>query len=342
MELIDRYLQAVKFWLPNEQKEDIITELSADLYAQVEDREAGLGRKLATPEIEAILKERGRPFLVANRFLPQQSLIGPALFPVYRYVMRMAFLCYFVPWVVLSIGLAIYSPAYQAGTPRPSWLIQLANVPGHMWNAAFGAFAVITVIFAILERAQTATSCFNQWEPRELPPLRNFKAIPRFSSTLEMVVNWVFFTWWAANFHTTELYIGSSIHVSLTPVWFWFYWAYFILALANATLAGANLIRPYWTPVRATLRMLLDAAGAIVFCCLLKANLLVGIAIATDPAEKSLAITQAIRSWMPTIFPFAVALALLITGINVYRILRVGRKTGSPALPGAQHPGFPA
>ena len=39
MELIERYLQAVQFWLPKEQKADIIAELSEDLHAQIEERE---------------------------------------------------------------------------------------------------------------------------------------------------------------------------------------------------------------------------------------------------------------------------------------------------------------
>ena len=30
MEMIERYLQAVRFWLPNRQKDDIIAELSAE------------------------------------------------------------------------------------------------------------------------------------------------------------------------------------------------------------------------------------------------------------------------------------------------------------------------
>src|ERR1035441_6770264 len=97
MELIERYLQAVKFWLPNRQKDDIIAELSADIYAQVEERQASLGRKMSDAEVEALLKQRGRPVFVANRFLPQEQLIGPLLFPVYRFVIKVIALCYLVP-----------------------------------------------------------------------------------------------------------------------------------------------------------------------------------------------------------------------------------------------------
>ncbi len=96
MDLINRYLQAVKFWLPTKQKQDIIAELSEDIRSQIEDRETDLGRKLNESEIAAILKQRGRPVLVANRFLPQEHLIGPVLFPIYVFVLKIVAAFYMV------------------------------------------------------------------------------------------------------------------------------------------------------------------------------------------------------------------------------------------------------
>src|SRR5450432_2936962 len=98
MELLDRYLQAVRFWLPRAQQQDIIAELSEDLRSQIEEKETELGRSLSEAEVEDILKKRGRPALVANRYLPQRSLIGPLLFPIYCFVMKVVGLCYLVPW----------------------------------------------------------------------------------------------------------------------------------------------------------------------------------------------------------------------------------------------------
>jgi hypothetical protein len=77
MELVDRYLQAVEFWLPKRQRQDIIAELSEDLRSQIEEQETALGRKLKDEEVEAILKRRGSPLAVASRYLPQRYLIGP-------------------------------------------------------------------------------------------------------------------------------------------------------------------------------------------------------------------------------------------------------------------------
>ena len=42
-ELLNRYLQAVRFWLPRTQQQDIIAELSSDLHSQIEDKETELG-----------------------------------------------------------------------------------------------------------------------------------------------------------------------------------------------------------------------------------------------------------------------------------------------------------
>src|SRR5579862_3287951 len=105
MELVERYLQAVKFWLPNEQQDDIVAELSEDIRSQMEEREEKLGRRLDDAEIGAILKGRGRPLMVANRYLPQQFLIGPALFPIYKFVLKIVALCYLVPWLLVWFGL---------------------------------------------------------------------------------------------------------------------------------------------------------------------------------------------------------------------------------------------
>ena len=58
MELLDRYVRAVKTYLPRAQQDDIVKELSANLQAQMEDREAELGRPLSEAELEALLELR--------------------------------------------------------------------------------------------------------------------------------------------------------------------------------------------------------------------------------------------------------------------------------------------
>ena len=75
--LLDRYLTAIKFWLPKKQREDIAAELAANLQSEIEDT--------------ALLQQHGSPMLVASRSLgssstPSLSFGGgiTAAFPISR------------------------------------------------------------------------------------------------------------------------------------------------------------------------------------------------------------------------------------------------------------------
>src|SRR5450755_1382548 len=113
MELLDRYLQAIEFWLPKGQKKDIIAELSEDIRSQIEEKETELGRKLEDEEVATILKRCGAPLRVALRYQPQRYLIGPTLFPVYRFVLVVLLLGCVVPRSLVWLGFLIDDPAHR-------------------------------------------------------------------------------------------------------------------------------------------------------------------------------------------------------------------------------------
>jgi hypothetical protein len=92
MDLLDRYLQAVRKHLPLKRQDDIIAELRANLESQLEEKETELGRALNPSEAEDWLRQVGSPTQMASHYQPQQYLIGPAVFAMYWYVLRMAFL----------------------------------------------------------------------------------------------------------------------------------------------------------------------------------------------------------------------------------------------------------
>ena len=180
MELIERYLQGVKFWLPTEQKQDIIAELSDSIYSQVEEQEGALGRKLNDAEVEAILKQRGRPVLVANRYQPQQFLIGPVLFPIYTFVLKMIAVGYLLPWVLIWVAIMTYSPTYRA--THGGWPGSIGTAWASLWSTAFFVIGTATVVFAVLEQAQAKNRFLEKWDPRKLPPVRNPNQIKRSNS----------------------------------------------------------------------------------------------------------------------------------------------------------------
>ena len=114
--LLNRYLQAVGFWLPRAQKHDILAELSEDLRQQMEDREAELGRSLSDDDIKAILKQRGQPMMVARTFLPQRSLISPVLYPIYKVVLKIVVL---VTLLINIVGTILSTIFDHAAAPNP-------------------------------------------------------------------------------------------------------------------------------------------------------------------------------------------------------------------------------
>jgi hypothetical protein len=336
MELIERYLQAVQFWLPKQQKHDIIAELSEDLHAQIDEKETELGRKLTEAEVEAILMQRGRPVLVANRFLPQEHLIGPVLYPVYVFVLKIVMLGYLVPWAGVWIGMMIYSPTYRAQQLAHSWLAAVGAVWSAWWGTAFLAMGVVTMVFAVLERVQAKSHFLEEWSPRKLPAVRNPNLITRPTASFELVVNLVCAITWASNMYTPVTMI-SDIRISVSPMWPWFFWGFLLISLVNSGLAGLNLMRPYWTTQRAIVRLLSDAAGSALFCWLLKANILTGFAVANVPPERTAEITNLLNYWMGKAFPIAVAIGIVIAGANIYRIVRQKTAGARPRLEAIVH-----
>src|ERR1043165_1133189 len=153
MELCDRYRQAVRFWLPREQQDDVARELSDDILSEIEEEEHALGRLMTPLEVEDVLKRRGRPFVVANRYLPQRALIGPLLFPMYALVLKLIGLVYVVPWILVWTFLLAFVPSYRGHVARDL---------GTLWSIVVQLIVAVTILFAILEQYFGATKLLTE------------------------------------------------------------------------------------------------------------------------------------------------------------------------------------
>jgi len=274
MELLDRYLHAVRFWLPKEQKKDIIAELSEDILSEVDEKEGELGRQLSDDEQAAILKRRGSPFAVAQSYLPQRHLIGPALFPIYLFVLKLVALFYLVPWAVVWAVLVIFVPSYRAQHPG----LELLKTLGTLWSIALYTFAMITIGFAIADRARQRFDDQDRWDPRRLPRVRDTRRIPRSSSIGEAVFGLLFLLFWLGALRFPEISIPGATPMRLTlgPVWLSFREGYYVpiaaLALVSVVLAGVNFFRPYWTRLRLGVRAAANSVSAAILAAVLLAH----------------------------------------------------------------------
>ena len=230
-DLIDRYLQAVGFWLPRAQRQDILAEISEDLRSQLEDREEELGRALSESEVAEILKQRGRPIFVAGQFLPQRSLIGPALYPIYIFVLKIVALCYIVPWLATWFGILIFHQSEATANLSRNW-----HTLPTLWTVVFTQFGIVTLIFAAIDRVSVKGSCMNDWDPRKLPKMKvETPAKRRVNAVACLVFAVLGLIWVLAIPDNPFLILGpAAAFLNAAPILHSVYWP--LVALAVATI----------------------------------------------------------------------------------------------------------
>jgi hypothetical protein len=259
MELLDRYLQAVRFWLPKAEQQDIIAELSSDLYSQIDDKENELGRPLNNAELEVILRRCGSPILVASRYRPQGHLIGPALFPIYQFVLKLVLLWILVPVFVVIIGPATILPAADR------WGAGLQTL-STLWFAMFVAAGVITLIFAILERTQDELQLLEKWNLRSLPPAPKRQQAPSRTQTIfELICAAIGLMWLLAVPKYPFLILGpAAAFLKPAPMWHTFYLPIVLLAFAGLVRQCVGLMRPQWTWLPPVARLLTTVLNLVL------------------------------------------------------------------------------
>ena len=244
MDLVDRYLQAVRFWLPKTRRqEELLAELGEDLRSQVEEKEAERGRPIAEAEVCDILKCCGSPMVVAGRLGPQRHLIGPTLYPIYQFVLKMVLL-----WILVPVFLFIVGPV-NLGNTGGNWGQAIATTLGNLWTGAFVAAGVITLVFAILERTHALASGACEWDPSDLPPLETQE---RKISLVQAVCEFVFGCFglvWLLLLPTYPVLIlgPASAFLKTGPMLHTFYVPIVLLAVGVLLRSAIVLARPQWT-----------------------------------------------------------------------------------------------
>jgi len=303
MELIDRYLQAVKFALPRAQRDDIIGELRDSILSQVEEKEAALGRPLSEDEQVELLKKLGNPLHLASRYYKQQHMIGAAIFPIYWKVLKAGLALSFLVQAAASIAMA------AAGKPFSESLGVLFRYPA----VALTVFAWVTLVFAGLEFFGVKFRIADRWDPRKLPSLvKSDPAKSRFELIAQLVIQTIFGIWWLAGLHYQYLIFGPGINFfRFGPVWQAIYPLFVILVLIDLAFTSAKLFRPQWTSGQRVARLLKNALNLIVFYFLIKAPELF---VAADPSAPQL---QSLAETINFGLHLALTIAVIVSVVNM-------------------------
>ena len=256
MELLDRYLQAIKKHLPQKRQDDILAELRANMESQLEDKEEQLGRPLTQGEAEDWLRSMGSPILVASRYRPQQYLIGPTLFPIYLYVVRVALL--WAAGIYASVNLILIAFSAPGASSAAEALLR---APGVLITVA-GWVTIVFVAFEYLathhpEKCPPIPGLVGAWSPSSLPPLEEPTPSGRkprsYAHALaEVIFSFLVLVWLLLIPGNPFLLMGPGVVLlksgpfQLAPAWWTFYW--WIVALNAVQLAWriVDLLRSAW------------------------------------------------------------------------------------------------
>lgn len=231
-DLLERYVQAVGRYLAADGRDDTLAELRANLLAEMDDKAEALGRALTEEEEAEVLRGHGHPSLVAARYRPQRSLIGPEIFPYYWLTLQRTFPFVLGIFVILRTVELIYGPT-QAHVISTS-LIRL------FW-VLFYFFGWVTLLFAAAEVIRTRypkkVIFHADWDPRKLPKAEpeEERDLPK-NPVADLILMAVFsLVWLLLPYYHGYLPIGPGslalrgLSIGLGPVWVKFYW--FVAAL---------------------------------------------------------------------------------------------------------------
>ena len=183
MNLLDRYLLAVKKYLPWKRQDDILAELRRTSNRSWRRRKAiWVGPSLPT-EMQDWVKHLGQPMVMAARYQPQRYLIGPTIFPDVS--VGVAPRAPMVPGDLLG-GQSGRDPLQFSGGSA-----LLAAVLGAPWSLIITA-AWVTAVFAAVEFAMTHSPAkfpanvvdHVDWSPGSLPDERRCRLRSQTSAQL--------------------------------------------------------------------------------------------------------------------------------------------------------------
>jgi hypothetical protein len=325
VEVIERYLRAVRSWLPAGQRSDIVSELEEDLRSEVEEREQELGRPLEETELLALLRRRGHPMWVAERYLPARHLIGPAMLPAYFRTVTIAVAC------ILALFAALY--AVFSGPARDA-VPALSSPVAWLWLAGVWCFAYVglfTLIFALVERRHQRGRATGEWDPRDpagLPgPAADGEAAARRNrrgyAVAEVVGDLGALWLWLV----VRVPRVPELGLVVTPVWSALHWPIALFLAASVAIGLADVLRPSETRRRTLARLGVDAFALLLAGILLSAWPWVQVTGGRLPADAAANVAR----WLNVTF---LVTMVIIAGAYTLRVVRLERRVARPEAVG--------
>jgi hypothetical protein len=169
-DLFARYAAEVGRHLPFRGRQDIEREIEATLADQLDDRVAPSAGPATIDSAVELLRETGHPRKTAASYLGESHFIGPVLYPLFLMICRIV-----LPILAAVLIGALTLSAAIAAEPAVTFLEHLVRILGSTFSGVLQAFAVIVIVFGVLERVNVRQALAaeltgeGKWDPRMLP-----------------------------------------------------------------------------------------------------------------------------------------------------------------------------
>ncbi len=177
--LINRYIAELGKRLPPRDRADIQKEIRSTLEDMLEERARAAGQAVDEEMVVSVLKEYGKPEAAAASYLPERSLVGPQMYPIFSLV---AWIVLSVLGIVLLVTMSIGS--FSANLTPLEVIKTIGAILLKVASALVSAFGSLVITFAILERIPAISKEFQQekedetqsWDPRSLPEVEDVES----------------------------------------------------------------------------------------------------------------------------------------------------------------------
>ena len=311
MDLVDRYIYAVRRHLPVDQQDDIVNELTDDILSQIKDKEEELGRPLDEGEQEAVLKHYGHPYLLAVRYRPQQSLIGPTLFPFYFPALKIALGGAFGVTVIVAFAIGLAKQAPDLILPR------IMGFPA----VAFQVIFWVTLAFAVADYWQARLNLFDKWSPRTLPPVVDKRRpVKRQNLGVEIGINILAIAWWLQIPTYPFLIFGpAESFLGFSAAWSRLYYAALLPPVVSALMAIGGLVKPSWTWLIRFRTLMVNLSSLFVLSIAINAGPLI---VAKDDTPKLVRLVEGINEVTTLVLVVISLITMAQVIVNVVRLIR--------------------
>ena len=300
MKLIDKYMNAVAYYLPAKRRDEIVRELRANILDQLENQFEHSTDK----ELSVILTNMGHPQKVAAQCIPPQRLVSEELFPMYKQALSYGLILVFIIKVIQA-SIVFISSAH----------INLFGFAFGFVNTSLLMFAVVTGVFYVFSNPPGGKSFFkihDCWTPEKLPTI-NFKW--QRISACDQASEFAFSIFLLLVLHhqilmSTQTLQSLSLNFS-DSVTQWVPWISVTL-LISLVFNLWNLRFGYWTTSKLYLSAAINAASAILLLLLSSSPEIVKTITSNETTQK-----------LAPVFNYILKSGFIVTGLwLIYEVAR--------------------